>query len=213
MTAWCTRNTVGAMSVEVPRSLRWAVREHRDGWRLYLAGHSALGVPGPVIWVPMLLSAVAVFAVGLGLGLMLLLLPDPSGHLDAAIVLTVFLTGPLGLWVIYGALRLAVAAVRSAIAFGRVDLRPTGRPTHIVLSSSIRRLVIDVADLIGVTVRRSQSGLEIVLRTHDKAVVCPANSLAAVDPDVLTAWLSEILAPAEVPVQHCDTRPNASGSQ
>jgi hypothetical protein len=151
-----------------------------------------------------LVVAVVMFVYGLATGLFLLLLPDPSGHTEATIVLTVVLTGPLGLWVIYWAIRLAVTAIRSAVAFHRIDLPSATSPTRVVVSGWMRRRVVDLADLTWVMVRQRKQDLEIVLRTTGKTVVCPANFPTSADPQVLTMWLGEVLARSEIPVRHCD---------
>lgn len=193
------------VSVDVPLPLRGVVRADEGGWRLRVAPDGVSGVLRRVLWVLVMMSAVAMFVLSLALGMSLFIVPDPAGGpWTPRIVLTVVLTGPLGLLHMYWAVRLFVTAVRSAVAFHRVDLRPVIAPTQIVLSGWLRRAEVDVADLSQVLVRQRRSGLDIVLRTTAKTVVCKANSLTRVVPEVLTAWLGEILAPAEIPVRHVD---------
>jgi hypothetical protein len=190
--------------VDVPQSLHGAVLAHEGGWRLRVGLDGVGGVLRRVFWVLVMVIAVAMFVVGLAAGAMLWLLPDPSGHREAAIVLTVVLTGPVGLFCIYWAVRLALVAVRSAVAFYRVDLGPAAMPTRIVFSGWMHRSVVEVAGVNRVMVRERPSRLDLVLRTGDRTVVCKINPTAAVDPRALAGWLSEILAPVAVPVRYCD---------
>jgi hypothetical protein len=74
--------------VDVPQSLRGVVHAHEGGWRLHVGLNGVLGLLRRMLWVLVMMIAVA------------------------------------------------VVAVRSAVAFYRVDLAPATTPTHIVLSGS-----------------------------------------------------------------------------
>lgn len=195
---------VGSVSVDVPQSLQGVVLAHAGGWRLRVGLDGVWSVLGRVFWVLVMVIAVGMVVGGLAVGGMILLLPDPSGPRETAIVLTVVLTGPLGLFCVYWAVRLAVVAVRSAVAFCRVDLGPAAAPTRIVFSGWMHRSVVEVAGVNRVMVRERASRLDLVLRTVDGTVVCKINPAAAVDPQALAGWLSEVLAPVAVPVRYCD---------
>lgn len=190
--------------MDPPQSLREVVRAHEGGWRLRVGLDGVLELLRRMLWVLVMLIAVIPFALGLAVGLMLLLVPDPSGDREPAIVLTVVLTGPLGLFCVYWAVRLAVVAIRSATAYYQIDLDPAATPTRIVLSGWLHRSTIETANLTDVVVRQRESGLDVVLRTSGKTLVCKVNPLTPVDPHALTGWLSEVLALSTVPVHHHD---------
>ena len=196
--------------VAVPSSLRAVVRARRAGWRVCLAPGGAPGLLAPVAWSLVMVLAVVLGAVGLAVAAAPFVAfvtdvaaGDASGAVGAAFVMIVMpvMGGLIG----YGAVRLGRPAWGFAVAAHRVDIRPAAVPAQSVVAGWVRGPVIEIADLSWVLVRERLSGLELVLCTGDRTVVCPAtvrSPLLRVDPQLLAGWLGQALAPAEVPVAH-----------
>jgi hypothetical protein len=196
--------------VAVPSSLRAVVRARRAGWRVCLAPGGVRGLLAPVAWSLVMVLAVVLGAVGLAVAaapfvafVMDVAARDASDAVGAAFVMIVMpiMGGLIG----YGAVRLGRPAWGFAVAAHRVDIRPAAVPAQIVVAGWVRGPVIEIADLSWVLVRERQSGLELVLCTGDRTVVCPAtvrSPLLRVNPQLLAGWLGQALAPAEVPVAH-----------
>jgi hypothetical protein len=199
--------------VEVPRSLRAVIRVRRGGWRLRIAPAGVLGlvvaVLGMVIAVVLGLVGVAAMEAAGVVAIFWVIILFVGENLNPFALGAVFLMLPLlflvGLWMVLGARALLVASNHIAVGFQRVDIRPAAAPTRVVAAGWVRRSVIEVADLTRVIVRHRDPDLELVLRTGNATLVCPAKAggpLRRVDPRVLADWLAEILTSSEVPVCH-----------
>ena len=192
------------MPVQVPQALRSAVRARPDGWRLRNVPGGVWGLLLPVGWASVLVISAALQAVFL---ILVVLSQVPARHSLLFHVLAVLPAFVIGAPAAVGGVKLGWAALRFPIGFHRLDFQLEVSPPRVVAAGLVRRSALRIADLTRVLVRQCDYNerLELVLRTRNWTIVCPAtvvSPLFRADPKVLASWLGEVLAPWNVPVVH-----------